>query len=168
LREADAMGLTVKTAKSGEDVVLTLIGVLDENSALPEFPSGVRGRVVIDLAGVSMINSLGCRNWIAWIKGGAIVPGGVTLVHCSPAVVNQTNILIGFLPGYVRVDSFFVPYYCEGCGREERILLTHEHEFDTEGRLALVDEMPCPDCKAIMTLDVIRERYFKFLFDKTA
>jgi anti-anti-sigma regulatory factor len=162
------MSLTVEATKNGNDVVLTLAGVMDENSVLPEFPSGVRGRVVIDLADVSMINSLGCRNWIAWIKGGATVPGGVALVNCSPAVVNQTNILIGFLPGYVRVESFFVPYYCEGCGREERILLTHGHEFDADGRLALVDEMPCPDCKAIMALDVIRERYFKFLFGKTA
>lgn len=162
------MSLTVTITNHGKDVHLALEGVLDENCQLPEFTEVIPGRLEINLERLTMINSLGCRRWAQWIKTQAKAKGGVTLVKCSPAVVHQVNILAGFLPDHVRVDSFFVPYYCEGCGFEDRVLLTRGHEFDEHGHISFAQEIPCPSCKSIMEMEVMRDRYFRFLNKKSA
>ncbi|MBX3021572.1 MAG: hypothetical protein KF799_07835 [Bdellovibrionales bacterium] len=162
------MSLTIKITNVGRDVHLSLEGVLDENCQLPEFPEVIQGELEICLEKLTMINSLGCRKWAHWIRAQAKTKGGVSLVKCSPAIMNQINILAGFLPEYARVDSFYVPYYCEGCGYEDRVLLTRGHEFDTTGLISFAEEVPCPGCKAIMAMEVLRERYFKFLARKGA
>lgn len=159
--------LTVEITHSGDDVFVSLSGILDETCSLPEFDGGINGHLEINLERLTMINSLGCRKWAQWIKAQAQAKGGVTLVKCSSAVVHQFNILAGFLPAQVRVDSFYVPYYCEGCGHEDRVLLTRGHEFDGASQLSFSEELPCPSCKSIMEMEVMRERYFKFL-DKKA
>jgi hypothetical protein len=160
------MSLTIKITNNGKDVHLSLEGVMDENCQLPEFPEHITGQLSINMEKLEMMNSLGCRKWTIWVKTQAVAKGGVTLVKCSPAVVNQINVLQGFLPEHARVASFFVPYYCEGCGHEDRILLTNGHEYDGNGHLSFSEELPCPSCKAIMAMEVVRERYFKFLSRK--
>lgn len=157
------MSLTIKITATGKDVYLTLEGVLDENCQMPEFREPILGKLEIDLENLTMVNSLGCRLWSQWIKGQVQARAGIHLVKCSPAIVNQVNILDGFLPANGQVDSFFVPYYCEGCGHEDRVLLSRGKEFDGEGLLSVSEDLPCPKCKAIMSIEVVKDRYFKFL-----
>ena len=163
------MALKIHITNQLKDVHLALEGALDENCMLPEFAEAITGTLTIDLSQVHTINSLGCRKWTQWIKDKAHADKGVTLINCSPAIVAQFNVLIGFLPDSVAIESFFVPYTCESCAHEERVLLTQGQEFDrTAGIIQVREEVPCPQCKNMMTMDAIKARYFKFLMRKSA
>lgn len=157
------MSFSVEWQRRGDDVRLEFRGVLDEEARLPELKEPISGVLEIDLENLVMINSLGCRVWAHWIQKHAFAKGGVRILRCGPAVVHQMNVLQGFLPSHVRVDSFYLPYLCGACGREDRLLLTRGHEFAGRGTPTFSEVLPCPDCKAQMELEIMPERYFLFL-----
>lgn len=145
--------------RKGDDIIMRFSGVLDEVFEFPEVAERPKGRLILELAGVTVINSIACRNWVNWIKE---LPG-IELQECSPAIVNQANILIGFIPPTAKIKSFYVPYFCEPCEHEERILLTEGKGFQPGGPIELPSDLKCPKCGEPMVLDVIPERYFLFL-----
>lgn len=151
--------MPMTSERKGEDLVFRFTGVMDENLAFPALAEQPPGRIVCDFDGVTMINSLACRNWVAWVK--TLPP--ITLENCPPAVVNQACILVGFLPPSASVASFYVPYYCEPCGREERVLLKQGADYERGGKIDVKERVPCPGCSESMDLDVMLERYVKFL-----
>ena len=114
---------------------------------------------------MSYINSVGVKNWIEWVTR---IPSHLKIYfdHCVPAIVNQINSVTGFLPKNGTVRSFYVPYNCDNCGREERILVQDgkEYEFGNPNKtLQIPDEIPCPKCKSNMEIDILASRYFGFL-----
>lgn len=160
--------LTIQVIRNSEGITLRLDGVLDETAELPAFDTSFCGRMTIDLRKLTMINSLGCRKWIHWLKA---YPKGtqIFLVNCSSVVVHQINILVGFVPPGVTVESIDVPYFCESCGEDEHILMM------TSGAAVqgwtpdqVPDEKECIHCKKTAELDVIKSRYFHFLTKKAA
>lgn len=162
-----ALGLQAIMTIEGEDVYLALSGVIDEICSLPAFDQ-IPGRLYIDLEKLTMINSIGCRNWVQWFRDKVRAKGGVSLIKCSPAIIHQVNILSGFLPPGVSVDSFYVPYFCDGCGYEEQMLLTRGIDFNDNQVLAEVGERACPACSALMAPDIIKKRYFQFITKKAS
>lgn len=157
------MSLKIEISRNQGDVILSLEGILDENCMLPEFSEPIEGRLFVDLAKLTMINSMGVRKWVEWMRLRKDIPQGVHLVRCSPVVINQVNILNGFLPSYARVVSFYIPYYCPDCGHEESVLI--------EVGAAALDSLgakPCAMCGSVMEMDVVQDIYFKFLNKKAA
>lgn len=161
------MALHSKIEAKGQDIVVTLSGVIDERATLPVFAE-VSGHLFINLEQLTMINSIGCRSWVHWFKEVVRAKGGVSLIKCSPAIVHQINILSGFLPKGVRVDSFYVPYHCDECGHQDQILLVHGQDYNDERLLNEVTSRLCGACGALMSPDIIEKRYFQFLSKKAA
>ncbi len=156
------MILKVIQNRLGPDMTLEFHGPLDENGELPNLSGEISGRLEINLEHLTMINSLGCRNWVNWIKT-IHAKQGVFLVKCSPPFVTQVNILHGFIPKGVTIESFFVPYYCEPCEYQENVLV----HVDKEHALPS-DDRTCPKCQGAMELDVVKTIYFRFLQKKSA
>src|SRR5258708_33463503 len=105
-----------------EVTYVKLGGVIDEDNELADLTERISaGTVVIDLGEIERINSCGVRDWVNWLtkveKGG----GRVVLVECSPAIVSQINLVNNFTGSGV-VKSFFAPYFCPDCEREEVLL----------------------------------------------
>lgn len=159
--------IAISQTRNGDQMTLALTGNLNENAEFPQLDvNGVR-EVVLDLSGIKMLNSVGLRSWLLWIKTFA-QKTGLVFVNCPRHVVDQMNILDGFLPTHARVDSFFVPYFCESCDATESILARRGQDFmegtaDTREGVTLPDERPCPHCQKPMEMDVLRDRYFSFL-----
>jgi hypothetical protein len=116
--------------------------------------------VVLDLADVTAINSVGIREWIKWIKA---FPANVQISvrRCPKIIVDQINMVAGFLPSAAVVESFFVPYYSDATGTEKMVL------FEKDKQYANGDVTPPEDVKddsgEAMEMDVIEAKYFKFL-----
>lgn len=160
--------LKIETATHGRDIRFTFDGVLDERCELPDVSEfKFTGRVLLNLEKLSMINSLGCRKWVQWLNT-IKAPKGIGLEKCSIPVVNQINILDGFLPPHVAVHSIFVPYFCDSCGKESLSLLDTSHSYSATSVETIADEAPCPACPGQMELDVLKKRYFGFLLKKPA
>lgn len=149
------MALKVSIVITDNQTDIEIDGSLDAQAKLPDVGS-VKGRLVINLAKLTFINSLGIRHWVNWIKS-LRTEKGITLTQCAPPFVRQLGILHTFLPKDVSVKSICVPYYCEECSYEEQKLIIVETELST-----LPSELPCVKCTGKMKLDVIKTVYFKY------
>lgn len=139
-----------------------LAGSIDESANLLELLGRARtGRLVLDLAGVTFINSLGVRDWIR-MQASAIQQGlAVELRRVAEPLVHQLNMIIA-TRGNARVVSFFAPYACDACGKEDSLLVDAVANAE---RLARLEPPPmvCPECGAQMAFNDFPERYFSFL-----
>jgi hypothetical protein len=144
----------------GKQLVLT--GALDESAGLIELVSRARnGRFVLDLAGVTFINSLGVRDWIRMQAAAQHAQLHVELRRCSEPLVHQLNMIIA-TRGSATVSSFYAPYACDKCGREDSLLVDAIANADKLAAL-VPPEMKCPECGARMAFNDFPERYFSFL-----
>lgn len=141
---------------------LVLAGAIDETSALHELVGrACHGRLVLDLAGVTFINSLGVRDWIRMQSAAQQAGVAVELRRVSEPLVHQLNMIVA-TRGAASVTSFFAPYVCDACGREDSLLIdaiAHGPglaRFEPPG-------MGCPECGAHMAFNDFPERFFSFL-----
>jgi anti-anti-sigma regulatory factor len=143
-----------------EDAI-ALDGVIDESSFLGELLPGGPGLLRLDLAGVTFINSLGVREWIRFLATAAQSGVKVELGRVSEPLIQQLNMIVA-ARGQAQVLSFFAPYACDACGREESLLIELAPH---RARLAR-GEAPaarCPECGADMAFNDFPQRYFLFL-----
>jgi hypothetical protein len=136
---------------------LRLAGVIDEHADL-RFMGNLHGDVRLSMRGVRRINSYGVRSWIDAIRK---VPTDcrLELVECPPPVVDQMNMVAGFL-GRGKVTSFYAAMVCESCSHEVDHLFTVEECRKAGGKFPPV---ACPTCGKRMEVDDIEEQYLLFV-----
>jgi hypothetical protein len=150
----------IKIENKGQPKIkVTITGFIDEAIKLSDYP--IKDSVHIDfyLGKMKGINSCGIKEWVAWM---GTAPKAVIVFHeCPKTVVDQINMVRGFLPQSGTVKSFYAPYYSDDSGTEKNVLLTAGVEvFGSEVKLpAQVKD----DKGNVMELDVSKESYFKFL-----
>jgi hypothetical protein len=144
----------------GDTLVLALKGSVDEDAVLGGVQFDNAKTVIMDLEKITAINSCGIREWIKWLKS---MPAEVKLTYrqCPKVIVDQINMVAGFLPPNGSVESFFVPYFNEESGAEKMILFRNGEEFK-EGNLNPPAEVK-DEKGQLMEMDVIEAKYFKFL-----
>lgn len=141
---------------------LAISGAIDEAAQLPELlVHAAGGRLALDLAGVTFINSLGVRDWIRMQAAAQRAGVALELRRVAEPLVHQLNMIIA-TRGASRVTSFFAPYACDGCGREDSLLVDAVAHAAQLARLE-PPAMPCPECGAQMVFNDFPERYFSFL-----
>jgi anti-anti-sigma regulatory factor len=139
-----------------------LSGAIDETAQLMNLLGMAHGgRLVLDLGGITFINSLGVRDWIR-LQAAATQQGiAVELRRVAEVIVHQLNMIIA-TRGTSHVISFFAPYACDACGREESLLVDAVANAAGLARLE-PPVMTCPECGAKMAFNDFPERYFSFL-----
>ena len=142
--------------------VVALRGAIDESAGLTAVLDHAQGyRLVLDLGGVTFINSLGVRDWIRMQAGAQRAGIAVELRRVVEPLIHQLNMIIA-TRGTARVTSFFAPYACDGCGREDSLLID---AVTCARELASLEPpaMTCAECGAQMEFNDFPERYFSFL-----
>ena len=119
----------VDKKQQGEEVVLEFSGQVDEDASFSGVEVSGGPTVTLDLEKISAINSCGIREWIKWVSS---APGETRLVfkNCPKIIVDQINMVAGFLPVNATVESFYVPYYSDESGEEKMILFKRGSEFN--------------------------------------
>lgn len=139
-----------------------LTGSIDETSQLAELLGRAQhGRLVLDLGGVQFINSLGVRDWIRMQAEAIKQHIAIDLLRVSEPLVHQLNMIIA-TRGNAHVASFYAPYACDACGREESLLIDADANAASLAQL-VAPPQPCPECTAPMAFNDFPERYFSFL-----
>jgi len=157
-----ATGLQIEKKKTDLGLRITMEGRIDESSRLEEYVEGISDPVIIDLAGVSFINSMGVRNWVKMMRALHERSIRVTLERCSEAIVFQLNMIVETRLG-AQVESVYAPYECDTCGHESYQLLRTTP--------SLRQEQPakqCPECEDNMVFADLAASYFLFLEDDVA
>ena len=148
-------------------LVIVLEGSIDEDVKFPAVDASKHAAIRVDLQGVKTINSVGIREWLNWIRPLAEARP-VTLSKCPKALVFQLNMVEGFLPKNGTVDSFFVPFFCEKCDKEQSVLFTVGKEV-TAGpsgpnlTFDLKAAKLCAEAECEMEMDASEAKYFQFL-----
>jgi anti-anti-sigma regulatory factor len=151
---------TSEKQQNGGELSVTLKGHIDEDATFSGLELGGASKVVVDLAGVSAINSCGIREWIKWIR---TAPSNSKVVYrnCPKVIVDQINMVAGFLPDNGKVESFYVPYFSDSSGNEKMILFREGAEF--KGNELFPPGEVKDESGEAMEMDVIEAKYFKFL-----
>lgn len=154
------MSFAINKKTEGANLVLEIQGNIDEDANFAAPDLGASKSVVLDLDKVSAINSVGIREWIKWVKA---FPAGVQLAvrKCPKIIVDQINMVAGFLPPGTKVQSFYVPYYADSSGNEKMVLFEEGKEY--KGSEIFAPAEVKDDGGELMEMDVIEAKYFKFL-----
>ena len=139
-----------------------LSGSIDETAGLMELLDRAQGgRLALDLGGITFINSLGVRDWIR-MQAAATQRGiQIELRRVAEVIIHQLNMIIA-TRGTSLVTSFFAPYACDRCGREESLVID---AVINAAALSQLQPPPqtCPECGGAMAFNDFPERYFSFL-----
>jgi hypothetical protein len=146
--------------QNASDYTVTLKGHIDEDATFNNVQLAGANKVVVELDGVTSINSCGIREWIKWVR---TAPPGTAIIYrkCPKVIVDQINMVSGFLPETGKVESFYVPYYSEATGNEKMILFSEGVQFKN-GEIYPPTDIK-DDSGEPMEMDVIEAKYFKFL-----
>lgn len=155
-----SLSIRVESQESGP-AVLRLAGTIDEHSDLSRLHGLGPGPVVLDLAEVRRINSVGVREWIRAMRA---IPEPVEVFwdNVSPAMVTQLGMIANF-HGHSRIRSFYAPYYCPACDLEQRYLLSVSADLSDGQPVAPPRE--CPECTEPLVFDDIEEDYLGALLE---
>lgn len=145
--------------KNGGTFKVTMGGVIDEDADFN--PHSLAGATTVDLhlPNIKSINSCGIREWIKWI--GSAGAAKIQYFECPKIIVDQINMVQGFLPAQGKVLSFYVPFYNEDSGDEKNVLFSYGKEY-TDAGLGQVPEVK-DNAGNPMEMDVVEAKYFKFL-----
>lgn len=149
----------MKMNKAGEKLNVVMSGSIDEDADFTQGNLSGASQIEIDMGGLKSINSCGIREWIKWM--GAAPSAKITFNNCPKVIVDQINMVDGFLPANAKVMSFFVPYYNDESGTEKNVLFRMGTEF-TENAVTPPAEVK-DDEGHPMEMDVIESKYFKFI-----
>lgn len=153
------MKCRVVIEKEGSGAKVTVSGVIDEDMDFQTAPLVGYSNLELYLGDVKGINSCGIREWIRWVGTAKDKP--VIYHQCSKIIVDQINMVRGFLPEGGRVASFYVPYFNEDSGEEKNILFREGVEYqgaDLKPPANILD-----NAGNEMEMDVVEAKYFKFL-----
>jgi hypothetical protein len=156
------MGNSIKLKKNGDQFIIHPSGSIDEEVTLTSDILKGANTLIFDFAEVTSINSCGIREWIRWIM--PVATKSIIYRNCPKIIVDQINMVDGFLPNSGMVESFYVPYYSEDTGEEKHILFSFGKEYTDQGLnypSLVVDSKNQP-----MEIDVIESKYFRFLQKK--
>ena len=159
--------LEIRTdGQNTEHLVLQFVGAIDELADFPKFPMEGFKSIVLDLTQVKSLNSIGIRNWVIWRKS---IPSRVQITFrmVPKPVIDQMNILDGFLPFNSLFESFQVPFYCDSCDLTTTHVFLKGKDFepstpDFQGEVRTRSHA-CPECGADTQPDVLESVYFSFL-----
>lgn len=159
--------MDMRTEKEGQKLIISFSGEIGEDAKFTKQDFNDIKSTVFDLENVTLLNSCGLRSWIFWVKE---IPQEVVKVfkRCPRMVVDQMNILEGFIPPNSIIESFYIPFYCEDCDEEINQLAIKGEDYvlataESESSVAIKEDVICPECNNEMDLDILPQRYFKFL-----
>ena len=114
--------LNISLEKQGEYDLIKLSGRIDEDSHFNAITNLNSTAYLFDFENINLINSCGVREWITFLSS---LPTGSKIVyrHCPQIMVEQMNMVQGFLPAGAQIESFYAPYFDPDADQEVKVLL---------------------------------------------
>jgi hypothetical protein len=142
------MTARIRYSRVNEEAHWAIEGRIDEQFSCGATPSEGR-RVVINLAAVTSISSIGVRLLEESLS--ALKPKPVVLIHIAPAIAVQV-ILLPSLRALAKIESARLPFCCASCGFEKNHSVAWR--YDAHQRFP-----PTCRCGKTMQLDGLPEHY---------
>ncbi len=148
--------LSITNRITGDEAHISLVGVIDEDANFDKIKALKMGHYIFDFNSVNMINSCGIREWIKYLQ--EIEGATISYINCPQIIIEQVNMVHGFIRKGITVSSFFAPYFCSTCDTGKKILLKNAEVTGTKPPVKL-----CNTCSNELEFDAIEKQYFSFL-----
>lgn len=149
----------VQFDKNGSQAKVKITGIIDEDVQLTDYSLKGLSLVEINLDHVRSINSCGVREWVKWLESAPSAQ--IKLVACPKVIIDQINLVAGFLPLNAKVQSFYVPYFNPDTDFEKIVLFREGVEF--AGTQVNLPKAITDDKGNELEIDVVESKYFGFL-----
>lgn len=143
--------------------VYHLSGRMDEYSefdSLVMVPQPLR----LNIGRISSINSVGVRKFLAFTL--SYSPKKFEFLECTPEFIANVNVIpqmLGSPADETQIKTFYVPFSCENCKRNENILYERTAiKLNADGEV-IPPKAKCSRCAEDLDLDVEPTEYFMFL-----
>lgn len=149
--------LVIDTQIVDDTLYVQFTGQIDEDAEFSKLSNITLKKVIFDFEKITLLNSCGIREWISFLES---IPQNtqITYRHCQQIIIEQINMVHGFIREGAKIESFYAPYYCGKCDLEHKVLLTPEKIKDHQA-----PTVSCPKCQEEMEFDAIETQYFNFL-----
>lgn len=149
--------LEIQTKFLENQLVVEFSGQIDEDSDFSKILSTNSSIYIFDFDKIKMMNSCGIREWINFIEK---LPKEAQIIYrkCPQVVIEQINMVQGFLRTGARIDSFYAPYYSEQKDEVMKILLKTEQVQNGKAPM-----MTDPESQEELEFDAIEAQYFNFI-----
>ncbi|MBI2521991.1 MAG: hypothetical protein HYV97_16360 [Bdellovibrio sp.] len=149
--------LKIVTEVQGRNIKIKLKGHINEDADLAQIPLSGFDQYNFDFNEVELINSCGIRDWIVFLD--KLGPKSkIIYSRCPQIIIEQINMVQGFLRPNCVIESFYAPYFCEHHDTEKKILLKV-----SEVKARKAPKMCCEETGEEMEFDAIEEQYFYFI-----
>ncbi len=148
--------LAIKITPQDQKGLIELSGRIDEDSHFEELLNLSPSHYIFDFNGVNLINSCGVREWINLVAKLA-QKSVITYRNCPQIMVEQMNMVQGFFPAGVTIESFYAPYFDPDQDREIKILIQTTEVVNFKAPLKN-NEQGKP-----LEFDALEAQYFNFL-----
>ena len=109
-----------------------------------------------DFEKVKLINSCGIRDWIKLLD--ELNSAQIIYSNCPQIIIEQINMVHGFIRPGIIIESFYAPYFCESCDDEKKVLIKKAEMFSFNAPIK-----KCTKCLNQLDFDAIEKQYFSFL-----
>lgn len=148
--------LTIKVEDQNGQTIVHFHGQIDEDADFSQVDLSSKNSIVFDLQNVTHLNSCGIREWIKFQEH-SVQGKKVIYRNCPQVVVEQMNIVKGFVIENGIVESFYAPYYNEEADEEVKVLMRPEQVID--GKAPAVKSAEGVE----LEFDDIEAQYFSFI-----
>lgn len=151
----------IKVELQAKTWLIELNGAIDEGLKFPTDTAQIT-EVKINLGGVTMINSLGVKQWVRFLQT-LKADTSVSISNCPTIIVNQMNLIPSFVSSRkTKVTSFFAPYFCPSCNKQHELLISNSRAIgEPPTVICEAPTHPCPVCGKALEFDE-DDSYFSF------
>lgn len=150
---------TYELEENNSVLEVKLIGKIDESSDFSKINVDKYNEIIINFDSVKIINSCGIREWITFLD--KLDQKSITYRQCPKIIVDQMSSINGFIPQNTKVESIYLPYYCEKCDIEASVL--YKVSDICQNNDIHIPTQKCSECNSEMEFDEIKDIYFLFL-----
>jgi len=151
--------LNFTQTKSNGTLSAKLDGEIIDGCAIPDPDLSGVNQVELDLDGVRYLNSSGARLWLLW--SGKLAGGRqkIFLNRVRPVFIRTLASIRDFLPKGAKLNSVYVPYFCESCNNNYDRLMVNGQDFTRSPNRRDLESHPCPKCGQASEIDALVESY---------
>lgn len=149
----------INRIEKDDTCIFQLKGSIDEDFDGQILITEKHNKIFIDFNEMTKINSCGIREFIDVIK--VCKDKKIYYVNCPKILIDQINIVKGFITDHSQVLSFYAPYYSEDTDEEHTILFKVSEISDYSKAPEVNDSKGNP-----LIFDGFEQKYFKFLTDQ--
>lgn len=153
---------SVKAQPEGDWVRAVVSGPINEDakSTLQALVDSAPKKVILDMGGVTHLNSCGIRDWSIFLKA-LRANSEVVFERCTDEVVRTMNMVTNF-HGRLPVRSLYRAYGCDHCGHEQNELFESGKDFQA-GTVPKTAAKACAKCGKTTEPFEADEEFFQFL-----